>query len=222
MSRDVTFELTNEREFDRVMGKYAELSSKDTAEAINHQTVNLGFQGLRATPKAVKSEISATVKQPRLIAHILSQRPPKHPENRQSHRGGVWYTRQEAKRYAVKLARMRRKAVGFTRGFFSAWIDEAKHLTQGAQRKPNAKRFQGFNIHVRKAIPQRLSMDIEVAYSYRKRGAKTAKRTEDILQVALRRAEQASIRDMQRYIERKMEKRAKQFTATGKMIARAI
>lgn len=223
MKQDVTVEITNAREFDRVMGQYAELSSKDVAEAINHQTVNMGFKGMRATAKAVKGEIDAKLRQSKLIAYLLSSIvPSRNLENRRTHKGGVYYTRKEAKKFTTRLIRTRKRAVGFMRGFWSEWIDEAKERTRGIARKPNVKRFRGFSTYINPATPKYPRMDVVVSYDYRRRGTATAKRTEKILQWALRRAEHATMLDMRKYIERKLAKRAKQFSATGKGIGRAV
>lgn len=188
-------------EFDGAVVQYAAASGKDFADVSNRQTLNLAIQGLKLQKKAENAEIKKLQSLdwwPKYIAKLLTAK-----------RGH--YTRAEAIEYSAQVIRGRSKAVGFMKFFFASMAAAVAPLTGRSRGK--GKDFAGFKVSIQPATSEKPITDCAVSYTYRRRGDKTAKRTEIILQSTLAQAISATIADIQSYVDRKMRVTANKYSA---------
>ena len=77
------------------------------------------------------------------------------------------------------------------------------------------KAFAGMTSEATPATKDRPVCTVEAAYDYRKRSDKTARKAERLLYAWLEKAIPAAVEDMRVYVERKMQERARQYSARG-------
>jgi len=190
-------------EFDRAMVQYAAASGKDFKDIVHRQMNNLAIQGIKLQKRAERSAIKTMEGKawwPKYVAKALKKR-----------QGS--YTRAEAKKFSKKLLRQRLKAVGFLKFFFISLSRSVAPLTGKPGRK--GKTFAGFSVSVAPATKRKPTTSATVGYTYRKRGDKTAKTAERMLGKILKMAIATTVLDIQKYVDRKMGKTARKFSARG-------
>jgi hypothetical protein len=185
------------------MIQYAAASKKDASDVSNRQLLNLSIQGLKLQKKAEASAIRTLESKdwwPKYIAKILYEKT-----------GG--YNRAQARAFSRKVILGRVVAVGFMKFFF---LKMAQVVGPSTGRPARAgKAFAGFTANFQKATPSKPDAGCVVSYPYRKRTQKTALKTERLLNNALQRAIGATVRDIQIYIDGKMGKTARKYSAKG-------
>ena len=191
------------REFDRAMVQYAAASKKDFADISNRQTLNLAIQGLKLQKKTEAMSIRQVESLEwwhRYVAKALSKKVGK-------------YTKAQAQQFSKKLIRSRLKSVGFLKYFFAKMAQSVAPYTDRPPRK--SKSFSGFNATIIPATKQRPTTQAVVSYTYRRRGDKTARSAEALLQRTLSMAVGSTVRDIMKYVDRKMGRTAKKYSARG-------
>jgi len=217
----VSMTVTNLNEFNQTLGEYVFVSKKEFADGVNRQFNNLAIKAIRFTPKADSGRIRRLKNEHKLIAHWMTKnKTPKNPENKRLKKGGVFYTRAEAKRFANSVVKKRLGAVTFLKGFFVRMSDVIKQYSTG--KTPTGKRYLEISPYFKPATTQNPSAYISVSYDYKRRSMTTSKRTESILGRALNMAIPATIADMKTYIARKAAERARQYSSTGKTISKTV
>lgn len=233
---DAVFTL-DYREFDKALVEYAAASSNDFATAMNHATLNLAIKGIQMTKVAQAAAITKLKDMdwwPKYIAKVMASRAGGAAGSKlyqslwaqneqQFHRKGAWkLDREETSyvRYAKELSREllanRVKAVRFMRFFFLSMARAVQPFAGLEGRRPPAgKAFDGMTANVVPATSTRPVCQIEAAYDYRKRSDKTARKAERLLYAWLEKAIPAAVADMRVYVERKMQERARQYSARG-------
>ena len=199
MASGITLDM---REFDKAMVQYAAASGKDFKDIVNRQMLNLSIQGVKLQQRAERDKIKQVENLPwwpKYVAKVLAK------QGR--------YTRAQARKASKTLVRKRLKAIGFLRFFFIRMSQAVAPLTGKPGRK--GKSFQGFEVSVKPATRHRPTTGVSVGYTYRKRSDKTARKADALLQKILPRAIAATVIDMRKYVDKKMGKTAKKYSARG-------
>lgn len=228
MADELTLDVQNLAEFQATLQEYAEVSGKDHADALNHQLKNLAYRAVKHAPKAVPTAISALYREYPLIAYILRR----HVEARNagpaqpiSVRGrkrkkvvrgsGRFYTRMEAKEFAKKWVAKKKRAVNFMKAFFlAAGRTMQRHdPISGSVPASDTGGYHGITVEAMPATAGNLNSEFRSMYRYAKRSEKTASSAERILLKSINAAIPETIVDMEKYIQRKAEERARQYSA---------
>jgi len=195
------------RQFDKALVQYAAASKKDFADISNKRVYDISLRSIKYVKNADKSSVRALQKEEKLLWWI------------------AWRVymprgmkRKEAYQKAQTLIRRRGKAVGFLKGFFrkmSILIQPyVSDRFQAANRRGKGN-FAGFTPYVKPATKLHPVADVGISYDYKKRSEKTAKQTERILLKALRGGIVDTAADMMKYVDRKMGRTARKYSAGG-------
>lgn len=228
MADELTFEVDT-TEWQAALQEYAEVSTKDHAHSVNRCVNNLMIKGAQAADVASAAQIQALEMRfkewwPKLVAKVIVKQKGARRAARGTKRARTlpWYKREPgshrseyAARVSKKMLKRRVNAITFTRGFF---IKLSKALREavpslGGSGGVNAKSFQDIQVTLKPATPEDLNIDYRSAYTYKKRGARVVAGMQSILNRCMAAAQPAAIADMQQYIDRKAEERARQYSA---------
>ena len=195
--------ILDTKEFDLAMIQYAAASGKDFKDIVHRQLNNLAIQGVKLTERAVRAkvkEIESRPWLPRYVSKFLRARQGK-------------FSQADYDRTSKALIRKRLKGIGFLRSFFIKMSQTVAPLTGGKTRK--GKKFAGFKISLRKATNRRPNAGVAIVYNYKQRGSETAKGADRLLNKSLQRAIGRTVLDITKYVDRKMGKTAKKYSARG-------
>ena len=230
MSDGMTVDLT---QFNAALREYEAVSSKDSAEAINHAALNLAIKGVQATKVAEAAAIRKLKDMdwwPKYVAKVMAKlaggkaasklyQSVWAAEEMRNHRKGAWKLDREetsyvrfAKKLSSELLAKRTKAVKFMRFFFLSMAWKIRPYSGGAT-APGGQVFDGMAADVKPATAGNLNVEMKAGYDYRKRSDKTARKAERLLNGWLQKAVPAATADMRGYIERKLAQRSRQFSA---------
>jgi hypothetical protein len=214
-----TFKLDS-REWKQAVLEYSVACHKTMAEAANRQTNNLAIHAHEFCEKAQKAEIEnvQTLEWwPKMVAKAISRKYGKQAgslayrahwsmENNRNFIG-LWH--EKAKEMSDHIIRQRSVAVGFCRFFF---VQLSRAIKTG--RSIGGKTFAGFSIDkLTLATETRPHCEAQISYGFRKRSDKTARKVEEILQAAVDKSIPETIRDMQDYTAKQLEKEARKYSA---------
>ena len=214
-------------QFDKALIEYAAVSKRDRAHIVNRQMLNLAIHGLKLTKEAEASAINKLQEKewwPKYIAKLLRRKmfmKKVATAFKASSKKGLRalsrfttrsYTRAQAQTFSKKLIRKRLIAVRFLKFFFGSLGSAVKPVGSGPGISAG-KSFKGFILKIKKATIERPTCEIVVQYDYKRRSAKTAKKTESLLNRILNRAYPATAEDMRKYAEGKMKEAAARFNA---------
>jgi hypothetical protein len=189
MKQDITVEFDT-LEFDKALVEYAAASGKDIAEATNHQLKNWCLQSAKIAKKASVGSIRGKQRKKDLVwwhAWILIRKA-----------GGTKaLQRKAAWEIAHKKLGARARAVGFIRAF----------LFTLANAGGGYKAFDGMKgVKVKTATPSDKTAELEASYGYKKRAGRTARKAEGIMKGILDKGMAATIRDIEKYLARKLSR----------------
>ena len=193
------------KEFDRAMVQYAAASGKDFKDISNKSVFDAALRSVGKMKKAKKSAINVLKQQEELIWWFAWRR--------YIPRG---MSRKEAYKKAKDIITRRSKASGFMRSFFIKMANEMRpYLPGDAPVRANATRgvFAGFQATAMPATKQRPNADIKVSYIYKREKDAGARRAEVMLVGALQGGIDATTADRMKYVDRKMGRTAKKYSA---------
>ena len=205
MAGNITLDTS---EFDRAMVQYAAASNKDFADIANKRVFDVSLRSMKYITNASKEAINALKGEKDLLWWF------------------AWkifipkgMSRSEAYEAAKALITKRNRAVGFLKGFFRKMATLISPFVKfeggrtGMTDRGGKGNFAGFTPIVRPASAGRPTAEVGIAYDYKTRSELTANRTEAILLKALQGGYASTAADMMVYVDRKMGKTAKQYSA---------
>ncbi len=224
-----TFTLTDDA-WQKTMGDYIRVSSKDAVTAMNRTMNSFAIFGAQESDVAQKEEIERVQTLdwwPKYVATVmvkrkakrLAVRMEKYTSKGKTMSGKMYkrmaelhYTRAEARAQSARMIRGRSVAIGFMRFFFATLSRSMRAYIPGA-RVPSSKSFKGFDVSIRGATESLPSVSAVVTYPYRRRGEKAVQKAEEMLQTAIDKARPLLIEDMQQYIRSKAQETARSHSA---------
>lgn len=196
--------MLDTREFDRALIQYAAASKKDFKDITNKRVYDSALRAVKHADRAKKSAINKLAKEKNLVwwfAHKVY-----------IPRG---WKKNHAYEEAEKMLRARGRAISFVRSFFvkMASIMAPRLNPPTGVRGRGKGSFAGFTPIVIPATNERPIATLGMQYDYDKRSQATAKKTENLLMHALRGGIRDATADMMVYVNRKMGKTAKKYSA---------
>ena len=193
------------REWNQAVGLYAAASGKDHKDVSNKKLFDVGLRSVKHTVKGSKAAVRALLGERKFIDWLM------------------WYvfvpkgmTRKQGVAAARRLIRRRGKAVGFTKSFFVRLAAAVRpYLPQDVKMRGTGGKglVGGFKAHVIPATDTTPNAEATIQYEYKRRSRATAQVTEKFLADALQGGIRDTIRDIEKYAQRKMRKTAKKFSA---------
>jgi len=203
------------REFDRALVEYAAVSKKDWPTICNDKARDVAFRTIKYLPKALRASILALATKdwwPKFIASKISRGRgfswTTGRKNKKTHVVRGNYTVDQARAVSKRLLRDRARAVSFMKSAF-AKAGQDFPGAKGPRGKTSLTMARGKG---RKATAGRQIAEVMVTY-LTKRGTKDAKKKEKIAMQGLQKGINFVTRDMRKYIARKMQQRARQYSA---------
>lgn len=194
------------REFDKALIQYAAASNKDFKDIVNKRLYDSALRSVRHAKKANKAIIRRLAKQKKLLWYF-------------AHKIYIprGWKKLDALEEARKMLLKRIGASGFIKSFFVKMAAKmAPRLNPpGSVTSKSRGSFLGFTSIVIPATTKNPSGQLGMSYEYGKRSHVTSRKTESILMRALQGGINDSARDMMVYVNRKMGKTAKRFSAKG-------
>ena len=225
------------REFAQALREYVAATGKDSVEAVNRQGKNFAIHCIKHTKRARgAAAIRALANEPwwpKFIAKVIGSQAgagaasdayraqwsaQQKAMRDAAGRKGAWkLTKQEtsyvryAKAMSKKILGSRTKAISFLTFFFRVLAQRMGQFTKGGA-VPGGKNFPDFATAISPATRANMTLKLDSAYNFRRRGAKTSARTEKLLQDAINRALPATVQDMRDYTAKKLEERGREYS----------
>ena len=210
----------DDREFLQAMKEYAEVSGRDFALAVNLKTRDAAYKGQQAMRVADPAAIRAVVSNPKVIAWHLGRKRGSCPDDARGRPRA--YTRREAQAYGAAVLRQRLRARNSGKAFFFALIRQIELACPGLPGKAlsKANRKTGHHVTFTPATPDRPDMIASGSAVWNYRYSKGGSKFDDMLERAWGVGVGKVMADTQRYLDKKMKERAKQFSAVISAVGR--
>ena len=202
MSASIHF---NSKEFNQAIGQYLRETSKDSATALNGKTADLLYKTAKHTPKANRQEIQAAIMNPKLITWYM---------NRWFGRG-QWTSDDWAE--GVKKLRRRLSSVGYARHGLIVAAKKFRGESSRPGKQPTARSRQRHQaIKVRSTRPATLKSPRTAFHiDYGASSGSDAMAKSNLFTRPASLARRAIMADLEKYLARKMQKRAKDHAYRG-------
>ncbi len=203
-------------EFNKAMRQYTVACGESFEEAVNKTSRDICLRTAQFTPKANKASIIAVSKMswfPKMIAKDMRRRSKGVKTRRRKNEDGktvTWkssYTRAQARARGRKIIASRKRGIAFLKAGFAKAGQSLGGKAKKSEIKANLTKVTGYGI---KATPRRLVSEMIVTYE--QPTARRASSAERKVKPYMREAVAFKTKDMKRYINRKLDQRAKQFS----------